>query len=73
MENIIKETTEKLKNGTINTDEANKILLDLFGVMQRSEQLSIKKFKEIAYSMRKDEGLLRCIAKEALILIDNCA
>ena len=32
MENIIKDTTAKLKNGIITTDEANKILLDLFVV-----------------------------------------
>ena len=32
MEQIIKETTEKLSNGTITKDEADKILLDLFGV-----------------------------------------
>ena len=32
MEQIIKETTEKLSEGTITLDEANKILLDLFGV-----------------------------------------
>jgi hypothetical protein len=32
MEQIIKETTEKLSKGTITLDEANKILLDLFGV-----------------------------------------
>ena len=32
MENKIKETTEQLKNGTITKDEADKILLDLFGV-----------------------------------------
>ena len=31
MENKIKETTEKLSNGTITKDEADKILLDLFG------------------------------------------
>ena len=30
MEKTIKETTEKLKNGIITTDEADKILLDLF-------------------------------------------
>jgi len=39
MENKIKETTEKLKDGTITKDESDKILLDLFNVMQRSEQL----------------------------------
>jgi len=32
MENKIKETTEKLNNGTITKDEADKILLDLFVV-----------------------------------------
>ena len=32
MENKIKETTEKLSNGAITKDEADKILLDLFGV-----------------------------------------
>jgi hypothetical protein len=32
MEKIIKETTEKLSKGTITLDEANKILLDLFGI-----------------------------------------
>ena len=32
MENKIKETTEQLKNGTITKDEADKILLWLFGV-----------------------------------------
>lgn len=30
MEEIIKSTTEKLKNGTITIDDANKILFDLF-------------------------------------------
>jgi hypothetical protein len=34
MENIIKETTEKLNNGTITKNEADKILLDLFGVIK---------------------------------------
>jgi len=33
MEKIIKDATEKLKNGTITKDEADKILLDLFSVM----------------------------------------
>ena len=32
MEQIIKETTEQLNKGLITQDEANKILLDLFGV-----------------------------------------
>jgi hypothetical protein len=32
MEQIIKETTEQLSKGLITQDEANKILLDLFGV-----------------------------------------
>lgn len=36
MENKIKETTEKLKNGTITKDEADKILLGLFGVIKRN-------------------------------------
>ena len=36
MEKIIKETTEKLSNGTIKKDEADKILLDLFGVISSS-------------------------------------
>lgn len=31
-EEIIKQTTEKLSNGTITKDEADKILLDLFDV-----------------------------------------
>ncbi len=35
MENLIKETTEKLTNGTITKDEADKILLGLFSVMPR--------------------------------------
>jgi len=34
MKKIIKETTEKLSNGTITKDEANKILLDLFVVIK---------------------------------------
>jgi len=34
MENKIKETTKKLNNGTITKDEADKILLDLFGVIE---------------------------------------
>ena len=42
MEQIIKETTEKLSKGIITQDEANKILLDLFGVSRRSEQLKQK-------------------------------
>jgi len=33
MEKIIKETTEKLLNGTITKDEADKILLDLHSVI----------------------------------------
>ena len=33
MEKIIKDTTEKLKKGTITKDEADKILLDLFDVI----------------------------------------
>ena len=39
MEKTIKETTEKLKNGIITTDEADKILLDLFDVSKQREQL----------------------------------
>ena len=38
MEHIIKETTEKLSRGTITKDDADKILLDLFNVIGRSEQ-----------------------------------
>ena len=38
MENKIKDTTEKLENGTITKDEADKILLDLFGVGCSNEQ-----------------------------------
>jgi hypothetical protein len=38
MEKIIKETTEKLNNRTITLDEANKILLDLFGVIRISNK-----------------------------------
>ena len=34
-EKIIKETTEKLSNGTITKDEADKILLDLLVVRKR--------------------------------------
>jgi hypothetical protein len=34
MKKIIKDTTEKLENGTITKDEADKILLDLFGVIR---------------------------------------
>jgi hypothetical protein len=32
MEKIIKDTTEKLNNGTLTLDEANRILLELIGV-----------------------------------------
>lgn len=38
MENKIKETTEQLKNGTITKDEADKILLGLFGVITSSKR-----------------------------------
>ena len=44
MEKIIKDTTEKLKNGTITTDEANKFLLDLFGVIKRNSLTKIGSF-----------------------------
>ncbi len=40
MENKIKETTEKLSNGIITKDEADKILLDLFGVMNSNLNIS---------------------------------
>jgi hypothetical protein len=39
MKKIIKETTEKLKNGTITKNEADKILLGLFDVSQQRELL----------------------------------
>ena len=35
MEQMIKEITEKLKNGIITKDEADKILLNLFDVIKR--------------------------------------
>ena len=51
MENKIKETTEQLKNGTITKDEADKILLDLFGVIKplkdSIEKPKIKKISNI--------------------------
>lgn len=55
MENKIKETTEKLKNGTITKDEADKNLLDLFGV--------IKSVCEHEYMKRGGPSVyfLRCI------------
>ena len=39
MKKIIKETTEKLKNGTITKNEADEILLGLFDVSQQRELL----------------------------------
>ena len=36
MEETIKDTTEKLKNGTITIDEANRILLNLFGINNKN-------------------------------------
>jgi len=45
MENKIKETTKNLSNGIITKDEADKILLDLFGVIKRSIKFT-KKMKE---------------------------
>ena len=39
MEQTIKKTTEKLSNGTISKDEANKILLGLLSVINRRELL----------------------------------
>ncbi len=44
MEQTIKSITEKLKNGTITTDEANKFLLDLFGVIKRNSLTKIGLF-----------------------------
>ena len=41
MEQIIKSTTEKLKNGTITIDEANKFLLELFGIKKRNSLTKI--------------------------------
>jgi len=42
MENKIKETTKNLSNGIITKDEADKILLDLFGVIKRSIKFTKK-------------------------------
>ena len=39
MEHTIKETTRLLLQGTLTKDEADKILLDLYNVSGRSEQL----------------------------------
>jgi hypothetical protein len=39
MENKIKETTEKLSNGTITKDDADKILLGLFGVISSKNDI----------------------------------
>ena len=51
MEQIIKETTEKLIKGTITLDEANKILLDLFGVISNGRtyptELKLKWYQEL--------------------------
>ena len=44
MEQIIKNTTEKLKNGIITKDEADKFLLDLFGVIKRNSLTKIGLF-----------------------------
>jgi hypothetical protein len=41
MEQIIKNTTEKLKNGYITTDEANKFLMELFGIIKRNSLTKI--------------------------------
>ena len=42
MEETIKNTTRLLQQGTLTLDEANKILLGLFGVSRQSEQLKQK-------------------------------
>ena len=42
MEETIKNITRLLQQGTLTLDDANKILLDLFGVSRRSEQLKQK-------------------------------
>lgn len=38
---IIKETTEKLSNGTITKDEADKILLNLLDVRKRCRSIAV--------------------------------
>ena len=53
MENKIKETTEKLSNGTITKDEADKILLDLFGVICR---LSFKEIEMLVQLKHYDDS-----------------
>ena len=42
MENIIEDTTEKLSNKIITKNKADKTLLDLFNVIQQSEQICSK-------------------------------
>jgi len=48
MEKTIKETTRLLLNGTLTKEDADKILLDLYNVSSRREQL-------IAFLMEEDE------------------
>jgi hypothetical protein len=40
----MKRITEELKNGTMTIDEANKFLLDLFGVVKRNSLTKIVSF-----------------------------
>ena len=54
MENKIKETTEKLKDGTITKDEADKILLDLYFVSQQREQLAISGLESVQAQTHED-------------------
>lgn len=47
MEKTIKETTRLLLNGTLTKEDADKILLDLYNVSGRSEQVCCPRCKSV--------------------------
>lgn len=64
MEKTIKETTKLLMQGTLTKDEADKILLDLYNVSNRREQL-------ITFLMDIDECYGMHVRKDAEKFIDE--
>lgn len=66
----IVEITEKLYKQEIDPNEAERLLLDLFAVMQRNEQLAISALKIISENEREQFSAWE--AKNALKEIADC-
>lgn len=60
MEHTIKETTRLLLQGTLTKDEADKILLDLYNVSGRSEQVGCDNCADWKQGNEPDKYCLVC-------------